>query len=201
MYCLVNEAFGAFSKNGIIDGKAIKLLQELLFSLGFPNSAKKLFLAWKAQQEAEAAAAAAAAAEASSGKKEDKKSKKDDKKDKKDDKKDKKDDKKDKKDKKDEKDDKAEKGPDEYKVKKGDILWSGVGSDEYLFQMTHLGPYMTRTVGNKKDPKERVMFKPEEIRSNLLVFVFQSLLHNAVKHVSVDSTIIHVRCIKTAGCI
>merc|ERR1712060_853294 len=83
----------------LIDGKGIKLLQETLIGIGFPQTAESVYDAWRQNQE-ELAKAAAKAEGGDKGKKADDK---DDKTGKKDDKKDKKDDKKDKKDKDDDK--------------------------------------------------------------------------------------------------
>ncbi|CAE8692993.1 unnamed protein product [Polarella glacialis] len=94
--------------------------------------------------------------------------KKDDKKDKKDDKKDKKDDKKDKK----KDDDGDEKDLDSYKVSKEvDTFWSGVGPDEFAFQLMYMGPHMARSVGTAKDPLARVNFKPDGWQKDLLDIV------------------------------
>merc|ERR1711937_906057 len=46
IYCLVQECYRSYKEE--IDGKNIKLLQEMLQCIGFPESAKKLFEAWKA---------------------------------------------------------------------------------------------------------------------------------------------------------
>mmetsp|Transcript_92223 Transcript_92223/g.176876 ORF Transcript_92223/g.176876 Transcript_92223/m.176876 type:complete len:1979 (-) Transcript_92223:351-6287(-) len=177
-YCLLQEAFRLYGKE--LDGKSIKTFQEALISIGFPKGATYMFNKWKEFQVAAQKAAEEAAAPAEKekgGKEKDAKGKKDDKKekDKKDDKK-KKEDKEDKKKKKDKKDD-DEKGdkpedPDDFKVSKQvDSLWAGVGSDELVFQFQFLGPYMTRTVGNEKDPKNRVMFKPDAWQRQLLDIV------------------------------
>lgn len=179
-FCLVQEVFNMYSKKEM-DGKGIKLLQEVLLSIGFPKTSERMFNSWLADQKAkaEAEAAAAAAAAGAKGGKDDKKKgkeeKKDDKKnDKKDDKKkDKKDDKKkDKKDGKDDKDDDEEKDPDSYRVTKSvELDWSGVGPDEFAWQLSYLGHYMARSVGNAKDPKARVNFRPDKWQRDLLDIV------------------------------
>merc|ERR1712217_74227 len=98
LYCIIQETTRSYGKRDLIDGKGIKLLQETLIGIGFPQAAESVYDAWRQNQE-ELAKAAAKAEGGDKGKKaddkDDKKGKKDDKKDKKDDKKDKKDDKKD----------------------------------------------------------------------------------------------------------
>mmetsp|Transcript_70413 Transcript_70413/g.168645 ORF Transcript_70413/g.168645 Transcript_70413/m.168645 type:complete len:1423 (-) Transcript_70413:98-4366(-) len=85
--------------------------------------------------------------------------------------------KKDKKDKKSKDDDAAgaaDEDPDKFFVspaKEADLLWHGVGPDEYAWQMMHMGPYMARSVGNAPDPKSRVKFKPDSWQKDLLDIV------------------------------
>lgn len=158
VYCLLQEAWSTYGKKGLLDGKGIKLFQEVLISLGFPQNAKGMFEEWKKVVQPEQAE------EEDTKEKDKKKGKdKDDKKDKKKDPKDKKDDKKDKKDKKDDKDE----DPDSFKVtKEVDLVWSGVGKDEYAFQLLYMGPQMTRLAGTQKDA--RVNFKPDKWQRDLL---------------------------------
>jgi len=185
LFSIIQEAMNSFCKNDL-DGRGIKQFQEALLCMGFKVTAEKMFEMWKEAQvaKAEKEKAAAEASAPAKGGKDDKKGKADDKKgkekekEKEKDKKDKKekDDKKDKKSKKDGKDDDdgdGEKDLDSYKVKtdKEDKYWSGVGDDEYAFQLRFLGPYMTRTVGTGKDPKNRVNFKPDGWQRNLLDIV------------------------------
>jgi len=76
---------------------------------------------------------------------------------------------KEKKDKKEKKEDDDEKDLESYKVTKDvDLVWSGVGNDEYAFQLMYLGPHMARTVGTAKDPLGRVNFKPDGWQRQLL---------------------------------
>eukprot|EP00434_Breviolum_minutum_P001100 symbB.v1.2.000962.t2/scaffold39.1/size394969/6 len=144
-----------------LPGDCIKLFQEVLISLGFPQNAKGMFEEWKKVVQPEKAE------EEDTKEKDKKKGKdKDDKKDKKKDPKDKKDDKKDKKDKKDDK----EEDPDSFKVtKEVELVWSGVGKDEYAFQLLYMGPQMTRLAGTQKDA--RVNFKPDKWQRDLLDIV------------------------------
>eukprot|EP00434_Breviolum_minutum_P001099 symbB.v1.2.000962.t1/scaffold39.1/size394969/6 len=161
VYCLLQEAWSTYGKKGLLDGKGIKLFQEVLISLGFPQNAKGMFEEWKKVVQPEKAE------EEDTKEKDKKKGKdKDDKKDKKKDPKDKKDDKKDKKDKKDDK----EEDPDSFKVtKEVELVWSGVGKDEYAFQLLYMGPQMTRLAGTQKDA--RVNFKPDKWQRDLLDIV------------------------------
>jgi len=169
-FCLLQELMNSYGKR--LDGKGIKQVQEALICIGFPKVAGHAFETWLDFKAKEAEAAAKASENDKDKGKDDKKKGKDDKKDKKDDKKDKKDDKKDKKDKKDTKDDDDEKGPESYKVtKEVELVWSGVGSDEYAFQLMYLGPHMARTVGTAKDPLGRVTFKPDGWQRQLLDIV------------------------------
>jgi hypothetical protein len=146
-----------------------------------------MFVKWSETQSKKTAAveakeAAAAAADTKDGKKKGK----DDKKEKKDDKKKDKDDKKDKKDKDDKKDDKKdgaftarsskeenyEKEPATFKMaKEVDVLWSGVGADEFAFQLMYSGPHMERVAGTAKDEKGRVNFRPDGWQRDLLDIV------------------------------
>jgi len=170
--CLIMEGFSSYGK--VLDGKQVKSLQEGLMAVGFPLTAERLFAQWKEYNKPTEAAPAkddkSKKGKEEKGKKEDKK--KEEKKD------DKKDDKKDKKDKKAGKDDAAaaagEEDLDKFKVspaKDGDLLWAGVGPDEYAWQLMYMGPYMARTVGNAPDPKNRVKFKPDLWQKNLLDIV------------------------------
>jgi len=178
LFCMVQEAFNSFGKD--FDGKGIKLLQEVLLSIGFPKIAESLFEKWLSSQN-EATSEAAAPEKGKEGKDDKKKGgkDKDDKKkgkdDKKDDKKDSKDDKKKKKDGKDAEPSAAaaaDKDPSQFRVTKDvDLCWSGVGEDEHAFQLMHMGRYMTRTVGTGKDPKKRVNFKPDRWQRDLLDIV------------------------------
>lgn len=166
IYCLVQEAWNSYGRKGLLDGRSIKLFQELLIALGFPLNAKGMFQEWKKAQISKGEDKDDADAK---DKKKGKDDKKDDKKDKKKEKeKDKKDDKNDKKDKdakgsKDAKDD----DPDDFEVtKKVEPFWSGVGADEYAFQLLYMGPQMTRLVGTS--PDSRVGFKPDKWQRDLL---------------------------------
>jgi len=164
IYCLVQEAWNSYGKKGLLDGKCIKLFQELLISLGFRSNAQGLFRQWK-EVQASLGKEEGAPEDGEKGKDgKDKKGKeKDDKKDKKKEK-----EKKDKKDSKDSKEDPF----DSFEVKKEvELCWSGVGSDEYAFQLMYMGPQMTRLVGTAKDPKERVNFKPDKWQRDLLDIV------------------------------
>mmetsp|Transcript_80735 Transcript_80735/g.168380 ORF Transcript_80735/g.168380 Transcript_80735/m.168380 type:complete len:1314 (-) Transcript_80735:305-4246(-) len=83
---------------------------------------------------------------------------------------------KDKKDKKDKKDSKEGKEDDDdldsYLVTKApELLWNGVGEDEFAFQLKFLGPHMARSVGNAPDPLKRVLFKPDKWQRDLLDIV------------------------------
>mmetsp|Transcript_59948 Transcript_59948/g.97036 ORF Transcript_59948/g.97036 Transcript_59948/m.97036 type:complete len:1938 (-) Transcript_59948:58-5871(-) len=173
VFIIVQEGFNSFGKKDL-DGKGIKIFQETLISIGFPKTAVTMFETWKQAQKP--ADSKEDEKEADKGGKDDKKKgkdakddkKKDDKKDKKDDKKDKKDDKKDKK----KDDDGDEKDLDSYKVSKEvDTFWSGVGPDEFAFQLMYMGPHMARSVGTAKDPLARVNFKPDGWQKDLLDIV------------------------------
>eukprot|EP00435_Cladocopium_sp_Y103_P062278 s262_g23.t2 len=147
--------------------ESIKLFQEVLISMGFPHNARGLFEEWKKVMQPEAEAAEP---EAEAKDKDKKKGGKDDKKDKKKDGKDKKDDKKDQKGKKDDKKDDKDEDLDSFKVtKEVDLVWSGVGSDEYAFQLLHMGPQMTRLTGAQKD--SRVNFSPDKWQRDLIDIV------------------------------
>eukprot|EP00929_Paragymnodinium_shiwhaense_P082526 TRINITY_DN4351_c0_g1_i1.p1 TRINITY_DN4351_c0_g1~~TRINITY_DN4351_c0_g1_i1.p1 ORF type:complete len:1954 (-),score=750.05 TRINITY_DN4351_c0_g1_i1:133-5994(-) len=171
---VIQEMCNAFMKE--LDAKGIKLLQEVLCSVGFKMSAESIYQVWA---EGQLAAIAPAEDDKAKNGKDDKKKGKDDKKDdkkgKKDDKEKDKKDKKDGKDKKDKVDDKggdAEKEIKEAKVTKDvELVWAGVGPDEFAFQMMYMGPHMTRVAGTAKDPKERVNFKPDGWQKNLLDIV------------------------------
>jgi len=169
LFCLLQELMNSYGKR--LDGKGIKQVQEALICIGFPKVAGHAFKTWldHKAKEAESAAKASENDKGKDDKKKGKDDKKDDKKDKKEDKKDKKDDKKDKKDKKEKKEDDDEKDLESYKVTKDvDLVWSGVGNDEYAFQLMYLGPHMARTVGTAKDPLGRVNFKPDGWQRQLL---------------------------------
>ncbi|OLP85030.1 putative ATP-dependent RNA helicase DDX60 [Symbiodinium microadriaticum] len=138
--------------SGDVD-RCIKLFQELLISLGFRSNAQGLFRQWK-EVQASLGKEEGATEDGEKGK-----------------------DGKDKKGK--EKDDKKEDPFDSFEVKKEvELCWSGVGSDEYAFQLLrcvlglmYMGPQMTRLVGTAKDPKERVNFKPDKWQRDLLDIV------------------------------
>ncbi|CAE7192690.1 ZIFL2 [Symbiodinium natans] len=129
----------------------IKLFQELLISLGFRNNAQGMFRQWK---QVQATLGKDEGAEDGDGKDKKGKDAKDDKKDKKKDK-----DSKDKKDKKESKDSKED-SLDSYAVtKEVELCWSGVGSDEYAFQLMYMGPQMTRLVGTAKAGTRQALFR------------------------------------------
>merc|ERR1712066_638067 len=96
LYCLIMEAFNSYGKKDI-DGKGIKLFQEVLLSIGFPRTAEMIFNQWM-EAHKPAAEAVPVADDKKGGKDDKKKAKEDEKKKGKDDKKDKKESKDDKKD-------------------------------------------------------------------------------------------------------
>lgn len=168
IFCIIQEGFNSFAK--VLDGKGIKLFQEALISIGFPKTAEAMFEQWT-EVQAPKAEEEDKDAEKEKGGKDDKKkgkdkdAKKDDKKKDKEKEKDK--DKKDKKDKKDGDGDLSS-----YKVTKDvETFWSGVGPDEFAFQLMYMGPQMSRSVGNAKDPLARVNFKPDKWQKDLLDIV------------------------------
>mmetsp|Transcript_45205 Transcript_45205/g.105396 ORF Transcript_45205/g.105396 Transcript_45205/m.105396 type:complete len:1912 (+) Transcript_45205:101-5836(+) len=171
VFCLVQEAWNSYGSKGLLDGKGIKLLQEMLISLGFRLNAQGMFKQWK-EVQASAGKDDGAGEDGEKGKDGKDKKGKDAKDDKKADKK--KDKEKDKKDKKESKDAKETKDDsaslDSFQVtKEVELCWSGVGSDEYAFQLMHMGPQMTRLVGTAKDA--RVNFKPDKWQRDLLDIV------------------------------
>lgn len=164
IYCLLQEAWNTYGRKRLLDGKCIKLFQEVMISLGFPQNARGLFEQWKKVMQPEAEPDEAEAKD-----KDKKKGGKDDKKDKKKDGKDKKDDKKDQKGKKDDKKNDKDDDLDSFKVtKEVDLVWSGVG-DEYAFQLLNMGPQMTRLTGAQKD--SRVNFSPDKWQRDLIDIV------------------------------
>merc|ERR1712060_746481 len=76
LFCLVLEAFNSYGKKDL-DGKCIKLFQEVLLSIGFPRTAEDIFNKWVSYQPSEQAGAAAEAAGAAEKGKDEKKKGKD----------------------------------------------------------------------------------------------------------------------------
>eukprot|EP00397_Hematodinium_sp_SG-2012_P001704 GEMP01001709.1.p1 GENE.GEMP01001709.1~~GEMP01001709.1.p1 ORF type:complete len:1345 (+),score=373.38 GEMP01001709.1:450-4037(+) len=187
LYCFVMEFARTYAlkKTAALDGKSLKAGLELLCTLGFSETAEKIFDQWREKtindwEEANAAKEAAETTDLKKGKKKDdkksaavakKEAKKEDKKD------DKKDAKKDKK-KSGDKDEDEKAAPssaddvrkecDKHRLKDEEALWTPDRNDTE-FQMEYMGPYLERTLGAGSDP--RVNFAPDSWQKDLLDIV------------------------------
>ncbi|CAD7968229.1 unnamed protein product [Amoebophrya sp. A25] len=187
---LFNFCHEIFKIHGVeVDGKGIKLIQEVLIQIGFPESAAETFKAWRElQMGKESSSPTDSVVDDRKSKSETAGAGKDKKGDKKDSKKDKKDSKKEKEELKKAKSSssslgavggKSEKLYDDYYVDaesaaskdSANAPFDGVAKagGEFNFQLLYNGRFMTRTLGKHKE--KRVLFKPDDWQKDLLDIV------------------------------